>query len=140
MAKVGTRFYHDDIEFWAEHGLIYVEDHRDNSFQAITIRDALQRAAVLSVEARRVRGKGPVSAEDRKHLLDCVDNLIQACRQARTQGDPMDPKVIEDLRKQRKKNVLVAGPNAGHGGKKQIFLGNGEVANTGPKKGQLWMP
>jgi hypothetical protein len=139
MAKAGTRYYHDDIEFWAENGLIYVEDHRDDSFQAISVRDALQRAAVLSVEARRIRTKGKVGAEDRKHLLDCVDNLINACRQARKQGDPGDPKVLEDLRKQRKKNVLLPGPGVA-GGKQQILLGNGEVAGTGPKQGKLWMP
>jgi hypothetical protein len=138
MAKVGTRFYHDDIEFWAENGLIYVEDHRDDTFNAITIKDALQRAACLSVEARRIKAKGALAAEDRKHLLDCIDNLVTACKQARTQGDPMDPKVIDDLRKQRKKNILLPGPNAG--GKKEILLPNGEVAGPSPKKGSLWMP
>jgi hypothetical protein len=121
MAKVGTRFYHDDIEFWAENGLIYVEDHRDDTFNAITIKDALQRAACLSVEARRIKAKGALAAEDRKHLLDCIDN-----------------KVIDDLRKQRKKNILLPGPNAG--GKKEILLPNGEVAGPSPKKGSLWMP
>jgi hypothetical protein len=45
MAREGTRFEHDQIVFWAENGLIYVEDHRDSSFNAITVKDALKRPA-----------------------------------------------------------------------------------------------
>jgi hypothetical protein len=148
MAREGTRFEHDQIVFWAENGLIYVEDHRDGSFNAITVKDALKRAAVLTVEARRVAARirasantsgNRVAAEDRAKLLTCVENLITACRQARAQGDPSDPKVIEDLRKQRKKNHLVFGTDLGQD--KKILLPSGEQATSGPKpKPELWMP
>jgi hypothetical protein len=68
-----------------------------------------------------------------------VENLITACRQARAQGDPSDPKVIEDLRKQRKKNHLVFGTDLGQD--KKILLPSGEQATSGPKpKPELWMP
>jgi hypothetical protein len=150
MAKAGTRYEHDQIVFWAENGLIYVEDHRDGTFNAISVKDALKRAAVLAVEARRVAARVRVSAgssgnhvaaEDRNKLLTCVENLIKACQQARTQGDPSDPKVIEDLRKQRKKNKLVFGVDLDAGGEKKLLLPSGEQANSGKKtKPQLWMP
>jgi len=131
-SREGKHYFVDDIEFWAENGLIYVEDHRDDSFQVVTVRDMLQRAAVLSVERNRVTASGKVAAEDRKKLQDTIDNMVEACRTAKKQGRPDDPRVIEDLRKQRRKNILLPGANPG--GPKELIVSGRDPRRDEPKE------
>lgn len=133
MARVSHRhFVYKDLEWWAENGLIYMEDHKDNDFHAVTVRDALERAAALTVERRRIDARARssshasgnrVAAEDRAQLQTAIEGLIEACKDARKQGDPSDPKVIEDLRKQRKKNILIPGENIAGQRIGEIILG-----------------
>jgi hypothetical protein len=102
--KEGKHRRFDDLEFWAEDGLIFMEDHNDGSFNVITCYDFALRAKCINEEA--VRAKYP---SDAKRLRDIVMDMYEAWKEAKAQGDPDDPVVAKQKYKERRKAVLITG-------------------------------
>jgi hypothetical protein len=104
LRKEGKRFKHSDLEFWAEEGLIYMEDRRNGDFNVVTCRDFALRAAAINEEAKRA--KYPSDAKD---LNDWVLKMHECWKEAKTQGDPMDLEIAKRKYKERRKAVLITG-------------------------------
>lgn len=145
MAKTGKHYVYKQLEWWAEHGLIYMEDHSDDTFQALMVRDALERAAALTVERRRLTSRivssggssgNKVAAQERDMLQTAIEGLIEAAKEAKKQGDPSDPRVIEDLQKQRRKRILMPGENPMQ---KDVHIALPGDNVSGQKLGPIWL-
>src|SRR4051812_17445533 len=90
LTKEGSHYKHDQLEFWAEDGLIYIEDRRDGTFNVVTCRDFADRAEAINFEAKRAK-----YPSDAKNLNDWVLKMFDAWKDAKAQGDPMDVNVAK---------------------------------------------
>lgn len=94
--KVGKRRRYMDLEFWAENGLIYMEDHRDGSFQVLTTYEARERAVQMAEEAPRMK-----YYKEQVALLKMVEEMCDVIDEAKHQGDPMD----DDVRREKGREI-----------------------------------
>lgn len=92
------------LEFWAENGLIFIEDRIDGDFKVITCRDFALRARSINDECKR-----EFYASDRKELQDCVLAMYECWKEAKNQGDPEDIEVARRKYRERRKAVLITG-------------------------------
>lgn len=104
LRREGKHYIHEDLEFWPEDGLIFIEDRRDGSFNVVTCYDIGQRAKAINMEAKRAKYQC-----DRDNLNEWVLKIHEAYKEAKTQGDPADPEVAKQKYKQRRKATMVTG-------------------------------
>ena len=114
--KIGKRYQYQDLTFWAKNGFIYVEDRADNSFHTISRRDWLLRAnafvkeigkiGTITSNAYNVFKKKTFIAE-RDALQVLVDAMIDVARRAQRQGDPTNPKVLDEILRHTNKRAHV---------------------------------
>jgi hypothetical protein len=100
----GKHYKHEDMEFWAEDGLIYIEDRREGDFNVVTCYDFAIRAKALNREAKRAKYQ-----VDRDNLNEWVLKMHEAWKEAKSQGDPMDIEVAKQKYRERRKAVMVTG-------------------------------
>lgn len=101
--KQGPRYKFRNQEFWAEGGLICIENQCNGDFKVITRAEAAARAISLNEELRYMD-----YPSERDELTKCVVNLCEAIKEGRRQGDPTDPEVRKQLiRDRRKISVLM---------------------------------
>lgn len=94
----GPRYKFRNQQFWAEGGLICIENQLDGNFKAITRAEAVARAICLNDELKFMD-----YPDERDELCKCVVNLGEAVKEAKRQGDPTNPDVRKQLIKDRKK-------------------------------------
>ena len=108
------------LRVWAERGLIRIEDSRDNSYQILSVREALARMNAMSEmvknglkHLRDNPGDNSYMAmdniEDLQRFIDKMETLVQ---QAREQGSPDDASARRDLVRRRPVTVVVPGKNS----------------------------
>lgn len=102
--KEGKHYQFDDIEFWAEDGIICIIDTRNGDTNAVTCKEFVKRASVINDEAARA-----ANSSERRRLQDCVLNMHAAWKEAKTQGDPSDPEVLKRRLKERRRAILTPG-------------------------------
>lgn len=104
LRKEGKHYQFDDLEWWAEDGLIFIEDRRDGTFKIDTCDDFKQRALAVNQAAKREyeRGKYP---DEHKRLTDCVCNMRDAWKEAVDQGNPADPVVAAQKYRERRRSL-----------------------------------
>ena len=124
--KVGGRYEYLSLTFWAENGFIYIEDRDDESFTTCNRRDWLDRARAFNQDAQRLGSmateagnawKKQTAAQERDAMLSLVECMLACAKQAKAQGDPMDPKVIEHIKKHemtRRSKFLMPGAHNGN--------------------------
>jgi hypothetical protein len=97
------------LKFWAERGLIRIEDTRDGGYQIITVRTFLHRLQALN----DMLGNGRADVEgfaDRnmvQELRRVIDEGVALCQKAQEQGMPSDPSACRDLRRRQPKTVCI---------------------------------
>ena len=110
--KRGNRYEYLSLIFWPENGFIYIEDKDDGSFTTCSRRDWLERASSFNADAQR-RGyiatragnewKKMTAAQERDAMISLVECMLECAKQAKAQGDPLDPKVVAHIRKHEMK-------------------------------------
>ena len=93
--------------FWAERGLIHVEDERANSYKVIPIRDMLFRIKAVSDMVKRSRQNRADYWDELLQNQRVVDAMIELCKRAQEQGSPDDASARRDLVRRRPKTVLM---------------------------------
>lgn len=132
MSKNGVTFFngsglHDGmrdvvqfgpLRFWADRGLIHMEDSRNNEYQTYSVRTFLHRARGIS-DMLMNSTKRDMMTEDQfdqanrmRHVkfLEACANLVE---KAKVQGMPSDPTARRDLARRRPKTVVVPGFGGG---------------------------
>ncbi len=103
--KEGKHYKMDNLEFWAEEGVICCVDDRTGMYNAITCPDFAARALTLHIEAKRM----DKWSDTRKNLFDCVMKMRDAWKEAKEQGDMTDLEVMKTRLKERKRAIMVTG-------------------------------
>lgn len=100
---------YENLRFWADRGLIHVEDDRDNSYKVLSVVQALHRINALSEMLGRTHAErdGFADAAKTKKIQDFVDNMVAVIQKAREQGMPTDDSAGRDLRRRQPKTVLM---------------------------------
>ena len=115
------------LEFWAENGMICLIDERAPSgdadhFTVLTVREFLMNVRAINFEIERCANSagrasmaagggspGGAAAEEREALHKLVADAIECAKQARNQGDPVNPRHAADMMMARRKSMLLAG-------------------------------
>lgn len=113
--QLGYHYRFRLLEFWAERGMIHIIDERfppanDRSYTVKTVRDFLLGMNAFSDELRRRKFK---YADERNEYIKLLDDGVQACRDAKTQGRPDDPAAIAQIVRDRRKSMLYSSLPAG---------------------------
>ena len=85
-------YKYNQIEFWAEGGLIRIHDGRDGSEKSEPISVMRNRAKALFEESSRVQHQ-----DEKKMIIAAARDIMLCVQEAREQGDPTDARVIKDL-------------------------------------------
>lgn len=100
------------LRFWAERGLIHIEDASDNSYVTIAVRTALERASAISdmlcnTSKRQKHSHDKFDEMLIKHNRDMIDGIVKIAQKARIQGTPDDPSAVRDLQRRAKRSIVV---------------------------------
>jgi len=100
--------HYEHLRFWAERGLIHMEDARDNSYKIFTVRTILHRIRALNDMLGNTRaGRQGFMHEDKvRTIQDFIDRMTDLCKKAQEQGMPEDPSARRDLVRRRPKTVV----------------------------------
>lgn len=104
IIKEGKHYTFDDLEYWAEDGVICIVDTRDGEYKAVTCLDFAKRAEAINEEARRA-----TLPSDRLRLQNCVLDMHEAWKEAKSHGDPGDPEVVKQRIRERRRAIMVTG-------------------------------
>jgi hypothetical protein len=85
-------YKYNQIEFWAEHGLINIYDGRDGSTKVEPTAVMRKRAKALFEEASRAQ-----RYDDKQKLISAARDIMLCVQEAKEQGDPTDPRVAKQL-------------------------------------------
>lgn len=102
------------LRFWAERGLIHIEDSRDNSYECVSVKTILHRMRAISdmlgnSSSRETRSEDQFDQNNRKRHQDMLDAMCQMVKRAQIQGMPSDPTASRDLARRRPKTIVVPG-------------------------------
>lgn len=89
LIKEGKHHYFDDIEYWAQDGVVWIADHRDGKVTAVTCPTFKQR---MNAIAKGIKvAKYP---DDEKKHRDFANEMLEVYKDAKEQGDPTDMDVL----------------------------------------------
>jgi len=113
LGQHGVKQYRN-LRIWAERGLVRVEDARDGSCETLSVRDALLRAKAINdlvaeglARTRNRTTDAMFHTSEIQEMQKLVEDVIAACKQAKEQGEPSDPKVIEDRKMRAPKSFAI---------------------------------
>jgi hypothetical protein len=104
------------LRFWAERGLLHCEDSRDNSYETLSVRTALQRARAISdmlgnSSKRDMHSEDQFDRANRARHLRFLEQLMALVEKAKIQGMPSDASARRDLVNRRPKTFVVPAVN-----------------------------
>lgn len=88
------------VRWWAERGQLHWEDSRDNSYDAVPIREFLHRLKAINdmiSNGNKKQNEGFMHSDEVERHMRFVEEAIELVRKAKEQGD------ITDVRVQRHK-------------------------------------
>lgn len=103
-----------NLRFWAERGLIHVEDARDNSYKVFSVRTTLLRMRALqemlgNSSERQMHSEDQFDRDKRAEIQTMLEGLTDVCRKAQEQGMPSDASARRDLVRRRPRTIVVGG-------------------------------
>lgn len=122
----GPRYHFKNQEFWAQRGLIHIEDQRDGDYKVLSRAEAAARA--ISLNAQMPYLEYP---DERKELCDAVCGLAECVKLAKKQGDPHDPEAAKQVaRSERKLSVFFPREIMGSKPKPRLIIAGADDAVT----------
>lgn len=100
-----------NLRIWAERGLIHLEDARDNSYEAFSVKTQLHRVKaindMLQNSKAQLTSSGGMTAQEFERQMKMVEKMVEICKKAQIQGMPSDPTACRDLRRRLPTSVTV---------------------------------
>jgi hypothetical protein len=106
LSKEGKHHFFDDLEYWAQDGVIWMLDHRDEQVTAITCPTF--RARMLAIAGGITRAK--YSDDEKKHR-DFAQEMLEVYKDAKEQGDPTDMNVLRHRYREIRRTMMITGKN-----------------------------
>ena len=95
-------------KYWAENGLIHIEDTSTNLFETISVREFLERLkGINDMVAEHATAKQIGIDVSRQQRF--VESAVELARKAQEQGMPSDTSAVRDRARRRKKSVIMPG-------------------------------
>jgi hypothetical protein len=105
-ATTGKRYRFRDQEYWAESGLVHIENRHTGDYKCLSRAEAFARAVRFNEELKYDHD-GTFYPDERTDMYRLVHSLLEVCQDAKYQGDPMDPVAAKQRAKEsRKVSVL----------------------------------
>ncbi len=119
--KIGKHRRYRQQEFWAQNGLVYHMDYRDDCtdeerFVVYTAAEMVAKAIQLNYLSRDWRW-----ADEREEICNGSLAMVGTAKDARKQGDPTDPRAAKQLAYDNRKLIFLQNYNPGSVSK--ILLG-----------------
>ena len=99
---------HGPLRLWAADGMIKIEDGRDNSYTALSVKEALERVSAINEMIGNSSGDGEY-ADEITRLQRFVEGMVELCKKARVQGMPTDATARKERRRRHSTSVIVPG-------------------------------
>lgn len=106
LPKPGQVYRYKKLLYWAQGGVICIEDTRDGEFKTESRVEFAARVITIRTVLAADRYK---YADERNEDFNFVINGAAAVKEARKQGDPFDPKVLESVLKHRRRSFIFTG-------------------------------
>lgn len=103
-----------EVRYWAERGLIRVEDSLDNSYHVLSVRQFLRHVNALSELLGNTTAKkdSGADAQLRSEMQRNIDRAVEIAKKAQVQGMPSDASACRALRRRMPVSVVVPGSSA----------------------------
>lgn len=106
----GRRYRFRQEMFWAQRGMICLENLRNGDFECLTVRQFISHLMSINQGISRIPDR---YWDEREEHHAYVRHGMAACQEAKRQGRPDDPKAVADMLKaQRSTQVLLSGNSA----------------------------
>jgi len=100
--------YHGPLRLWAEDGLVKIEDSRDNSYEALSVKEALLRVQAINDMIGNSSEEGEYASEIAR-LQKFVEQMVELIKRAKEQGMPSDPSARRERIRRRPSSIVVPG-------------------------------
>ena len=109
----GPRNNPQQQRWWAERGLIHLEDATDNSYHTFNVRQFLHRLKgvndMLGNSRQALKSNHVMDSEEITRHQRFVEEATDLARKAQEQGMPSDRSAVADLKRRRPLSVQVPG-------------------------------
>jgi len=109
----GSRNNPRRLRFWAERGLIHVEDAVDNSYDTMPVKTFLHRLKAINDMVGNSKSEtaklGFMGFDEIERLQRFVEAGLDLARKAKEQGEPTNPDAVKASRQSRPATVVVPG-------------------------------
>lgn len=100
------------LRFWAERGLIHIEDATDNSYEAVSVLTALQRTNAISEmlgnsSNREKYSEDQFDQSNRTRHQNMLDGMLVLMNRCKVQGMPSDARARRHLKNSLPKSIVV---------------------------------
>lgn len=95
------------LRVWAERGLVHMEDSRDNSYQVMPVKKALQHLNGINTMIGNTVHETHLYRDEVEMHQKFIDKCVDVIRQAQEQGMPGDPSAARELNARRKKMFVM---------------------------------
>lgn len=105
----GKRYYHQDLEFWSQGGMVHVYDNRDDSFVSVSPREWAKRAKAIGGEIPY-----DVYSDERIAREKLCNEMVKCAKEAEFYGDPTSQEVSDyKMRHKSKSGHFIQGGGIG---------------------------
>ena len=97
--------------FWAERGLVHIEEDETGDYQSVSVSTILKRMRAVSemIGNSRDSRKGFICNDIAKRWQDMLDKMVIVVQKAQEQGMPSDPTAHRDRQIRKRRTFLVPG-------------------------------
>ena len=88
--------------WWAERGMLHMEDKRTGEFRTVMVHDVLLRTKALNdmIGNSLAHPQGTTAYTDEMlRIQSFIESMLELCKKAKAQGRPDDPKVVAQMRR-----------------------------------------
>lgn len=110
VVHFGPRKFPKRYKYWAERGLIHLEDAEDNSYVTLSVREFLLRLkGINDMIAKVSRGEKTLDPQELQRHQNFIEQALALVEKAKEQGMPTDPSARRDRARRRPTSVVVPG-------------------------------
>lgn len=114
LPKMGKVYRYRNLIFWAQDGCICIEDERPELGGDFRVVSRPDFAATIILFRDSYEKGGYAYAEMRNEDHNFIVNGCAAVKEAKRQGDPNDPRVIESKMREHRRTFFYTGDTTGH--------------------------
>ena len=109
MPKAGKVYKYRNLIFWAQGGQICIEDTADGSYRVCGRAKFAARVIMMNNVLKRASAEALRFSDERNADYNFVTDGAAAVKEAKRQGDPQDPRVMEHWIKHHRPGYIFTG-------------------------------